>query len=133
MGYLTDFSGSIIFRGLKETDIKKLKNILHNHGSGISDQFEVKIEDEGIRIEVWSSWKNYEEEMEKVVTALVRAYPKIAMGRIDATGEERDDTWAIEIGEGRVKRIRFEMVEAGEDLLFDACLKKTGGTQCLKK
>lgn len=127
MGYLTDFSGTILFRSLKEADMKKLKNILHNHGSGVSDQFEIKLENEGVKLEVWSSWKNYNEEMEKVVAALVKAYPKIAEGRIDATGEERDDTWAIEIGEGRVTRIQFEMVPAGEVVLFDACLKKRGG------
>ncbi|GEM_PF-3347582 len=127
MGYLTDFSGSIVLQGLKEADLKKLKDVLHNHSFGISDEFQIETANEGIKLRICGSWKNYDEEMEKIIQAIIRAYPAIAKGWIDAAGEERDDTWALEIEKGRVRRIRFETVRGSEEILFDAHTEKRGG------
>jgi hypothetical protein len=120
MGYYTDFSGTVEIAGLGERDRKRLENILHNHGRFLTRE-EIKVEKtaNGYAIHVWGSWKNYDGELEKLVQGIVRAYPDSATGRIDAAGEERDDTWALEVADGKVRRLIFEQVISGQELLFD--------------
>lgn len=120
MGYQTYFSGTIVFGGLKKEDIKKLKNLIHNHAGGLAYAFEIQATDNGFAVTVSGEWKNYDEEMEKVLKGFVRAFPRAAEGWIDAQGDERDDNWALEIKKGILRKIVYELTEGSSEVLFNA-------------
>ena len=101
MGYRTDFTGGIDLPGLSEKDAKRLKNILRTRFRDSSDEIRIEKDADGYCLEIFASWKNYQEEFQRFVMAIVRAFPKCATGWINACGEERDDNWALEISEGK--------------------------------
>ena len=120
MGYCTDFTGSIDLPGLSEKDAKRLENILRTRFRDSSDEIRIEKDADGYRLEISASWKNYQEEFQRFVMAIVRAFPKRATGWIDACGEERDDNWALEISEGKIMFITYEQVIKGKMVYFDA-------------
>ena len=121
MGYCTDFSGSIDLPGLKEKDVKRLENILRRNFPHSSD--EIRIEKNGsdeCHVAIYGVWSNKNDEFQKFVMSIVRAFPKSATGWIDACGDERDDNWALEIGEGKVMFVTYELVVKDKTEMFDA-------------
>lgn len=120
MGYYTDFTGSIDFPGLSGKNTKRIENIIRRRFPRSSNEIFVKSDKTGCRIEIFANWKNYHEELQRFVMALVRAFPKCAVGWIDAAGEERDDNWALEVGKGKVLLITYEQVIKGKTIYFDA-------------
>jgi len=120
MGYCTDFTGSIDLPGLSEKDAKRLKNILRTRFRDSSDEIRIEKDADGYRLEIFASWKNYQEEFQRFVMAIVRAFPKRATGWINACGEERDDNWALEISEGKIMFITYEQVIKEKTVYFDA-------------
>lgn len=120
MGYYTDFSGSIDLPDLKEKDLKRLENILKSRFPGSSDGVQIEKIATGCRLAIWGNWKNYNGEFEKLVMAIVRAFPASVSGWIDAYGEERDDRWAVEVGQGKVMLVTYEEVIKERTVLFDA-------------
>lgn len=120
MGYYTDFSGSIDLPDLNEKDLKRLENILKSRFPDSSEEVRFEKTGEGYRIAVWGNWKNYNDEIQKLVMAIVRAFPASVSGWIDAYGEERDDRWAVEVGQGKVMLVTYEEVIKERTVLFDA-------------
>ena len=120
MGYYTDFTGSIDLPGLSGKDGKRLNNILRKRFSGSLDEIRIKKDQGGYRLEFFVNWKNYHEEFQRFVMAVVRAFPEQATGWIDASGEERDDNWALKIDKGKVLLITYEQVIKEETVYFDA-------------
>ncbi|HOW87333.1 MAG TPA: hypothetical protein PKV84_01580 [Candidatus Omnitrophota bacterium] len=120
MGYYTDFNGSIDLPGLSEKDGKHLRNIVRRRFPDSSGEIRIEQDKDGYRLEIFANWKNYHEEFQRFVMAIVRAFPKCASGWIDASGEERDDSWALEVGEGKVMFIGFERVAKDRAVYFDA-------------
>ncbi len=120
MGYCTDFSGSIDLPGLKDKDIKLLESILRRRFPSSSDEIKIEKDEHGCNLAILGYWKNYNEEFQKFVMAIVRAFPKCATGWIDAQGEERDDNWALEISEGKIMFITYERVIKERTVYFDA-------------
>ena len=125
MGYMTDFSGALELPGLKESDFAKLDSILTNHRCGLSpDEIILEKTDIGYQIRICGVWKNYHEELENLVRAVVRRFPRAVSGRIEACGEDRSDNWALEASEGKVKLITYQLALASEVVIFDS---KEGG------
>lgn len=120
MGYYTDFTGSIDLPGLSEKDAKRLENIVRIRFLGSSDEIRIEKDADGYRLAIFANWKNYQEEFQRFVMAIVRAFPKCAVGWIDASGEERDDNWALEITEGKIMFITYEQVIKERTVYFDA-------------
>lgn len=120
MGYYTDFTGSIKLPGLSEKDAKRLENIVRTRFLGSSDEIRIEKDADGYRLRIFANWKNYHEEFQRFVMAIVRAFPKCAVGWIDACGEERDDNWALKIGEGKIMFITYEQVIKERTVYFDA-------------
>lgn len=120
MGYYTDFTGSIDLPGLPDKDAKRLENILRWRFPDSSEEIRIEKDKDGYRLEIFANWKNYDEEFQKFVMAIVRAFPKCAVGWIDACGEERDDNWALEITEGKIMFITYEQVIKQRTVYFDA-------------
>ena len=52
--------------------------------------------------------------------AILKPAEKCAAGWIDASGEERDDNWALEISRGKVMFITYEQVIKDTTVFFDA-------------
>lgn len=120
MGYYTDFAGCIELPGLKKKEIKRLENILKRRYPDFSGAIQIDKDEHCVRLDVWGNWKNYHEEFERLVMLIVRAFPKAASGWIDASGEERDDNWALEIGKGKVSMITYEQIEKDRAVIFSA-------------
>ncbi len=120
MGYYTDFTGSIDLPGLSKKDGKRLENILRRRFPESSDEIRIEKDKDGYHLEIFANWKNYQEEFQKFVMAIVRAFPKYATGWIDACGEERDDNWALEIAEGKVLFITYQQIIKERTTYFDA-------------
>lgn len=120
MGYYTDFTGSIDLPGLSKKDGKRLENILRRRFPESSDEIRIEKDKDGYRLEIFANWKNYQEEFQRFVMAIVRAFPKCATGWIDACGEERDDNWALEITEGKVMFVTYQQVIRDRSVYFDA-------------
>ena len=120
MGYYTDFTGSIDLPGLSGKEGKRLENILRRRFPDFSNESRIEKNKDGYHLEIFASWKNYHEEFQRFVMAIVRAFPKCAGGWINASGEERDDNWALEISKGKVMFITYEQVIKDTTVFFDA-------------
>jgi len=119
MGYYTDFSGSIDLPDLTEKDGKRLGNIFHRHFPESPDGIRIEKGKAGYRLVIFANWKNYHDEFQRFVMAVVRAFPKCATGWIDACGEDQDDQWALEIDEGQIMFITYEQVIKEKTIYFD--------------
>jgi len=120
MGYYTDFTGSIDLPRLSDKGAKRLENILRRRFPDSSDEIRIEKDKDGYRLEIFANWKNYNEEFQRFVMAIVRAFPKCTTGWIDACGEERSDNWALEISEGKIMFITYEQVIKERTVYFDA-------------
>ncbi len=120
MGYYTDFTGSIDLPGISEKDTQHLENIIRRHFRNAESGIRLEKNKDGCSLEFFANWKNYNEEFQRFVMAVVRAFPKAAAGRIDACGEDRDDNWALEVGGGKVIYISYEQVAKDRTVYFDA-------------
>ena len=120
MGYYTDFSGSIDMDDLKEKDLKRFNHILRSRFPGWRNEVKIEKTKEGLHISVFGNWKNYHEELEKFAMAIVRAFPGHVQGWIDASGEDRDDNWALEIAKGKVIYVAYEQAIKNKTVLFDS-------------
>lgn len=117
MGYDTSFKGNVSFKlniSLEEENKTHetegiLEQMLEDNGL---DNWSIGYEfgQEEVDINIYDSWKNHNDELEHFLYKLVNKYPD-AEGWIDCRGDEEDDIWAIEVKDGRVEIISYELTE----------------------
>ena len=122
MGYDTSFEGNITFKlnipleeevKTHETDAI-LEQMLKNSELG-KWALEYEFSKEQVDIRISGSWKNYDDELQQFLNKLVNKYPD-AEGWIECRGEEDYDIWAIEVKDGRVEIIFYELTEKNREV-----------------
>jgi len=114
MGYHTNFDGSVIINLKPNQDYdqvsKRINELLKISGLAGMEIFLQPDSENNIEIRIIDSWKNYDDDLEHFLFQIISEFPQ-AKGYIDCNGEEVDDRWAIEVKEGQVEIIEFELTE----------------------